>query len=553
MLKKIKRLLNFQNNEDEIMLFGTRSLWYEIGVNPEVAKKYFTEYFGEEERKIRNRKEAIEILDEIIKEIQLKMKARMEKTDAKIFINQLQNMFTKIYQIYIEQKTVRANLKLRNIRDGAALEIYEINKQISKCLIDGISVWIENALLYQSFNIKENNHNEGFDIELLIDVYIYGVVSMNFSLLHMSEFKQFGTQEFFYGLDITPQQDIPIQAFRDDLIIYHNPMITGNQSNLFSDEEFKNANSMEIGMQFKKKHGISFLSYMAVLYGLSKYNLKKYITKDEFIKIIDDLGIEGVTGEIIYNKFLLTKENVATHLKSNDDYIWTVETNENRLSLKPFIHINSGNIMTNRELLDRSMNTWISYLLNGGSIYVKNPQDELLKAFQFRNEQLGERLVELLRNILRENYNSTFDEIEVPYSMIWGKREINYGDFDLLFYSKEAKELFLIEAKYICDSLNAAGMVSDYDKMFRDKGYYFKCRRRYELVINESEALKEFIGVEGEINVHFLFVTSKPLDIELQDKDDVVTFISLEMFESYISGKYESEDGKGFVRPTYKV
>ncbi|PRS27643.1 hypothetical protein C6X99_16995 [Bacillus pumilus] len=504
-------------------------------------QKKFTEYFGEEKR-ICNRKESIGILDEIIKEVQSKMKSRMEKTGAEILINQLQNMFSKIYQIYIEQKKVRANLKLKNIRDGAALEIYEINKQISKNLIDGISVWIENALLYQSFNTRENNQKEGFDIDLFIDVYIYGVVSMNFSLLHMSEFKQFGTQEFFCGLDITPQEDIPIQAFRDDLVIYHNPLITGNQSNLFSDEDFKNANSMEIGIQFKKKHGISFLSYMAVLYGLSEHNLKKYIKKDEFIKIIDDLGIKDVTGEIIYNEFLLTKENVITHLKSNDEYIWTVETNENRLSLKPFIQINSGNILTNRQLLDKSMHTWISYLLNGGSIYVKNPQDELLKAFQSRNERLGERLVELLRNTLRENYNSIFDEIEVPYTMIWGKKEINYGDFDLMFYSEEAKELFLIEAKYICDSLNAAGMVSDYDKMFRDKGYHFKCRRRYELVINESETLKKFISIDGEINVHFLFVTSKPLDIKLQDKDDIVTFISLETFESYISGKYESEN-----------
>ncbi|AMM96031.1 hypothetical protein P5485_001110 [Bacillus pumilus] len=85
------------------MIFGTRSIWYEIGINPEVAKKKFTEYFGEEKR-IYNRKESIGILDEIIKEVQSKMKSRMEKTGAEILINQLQNMFSKIYQIYIEQK-----------------------------------------------------------------------------------------------------------------------------------------------------------------------------------------------------------------------------------------------------------------------------------------------------------------------------------------------------------------------------------------------------------------------------------------------------------------
>jgi hypothetical protein len=65
--------------------------------------------------------------------------------------------------------------------------------------------------------------------------------------------------------------------------------------------------------------------------------------------------------------------------------------------------------------------------------------------------------------------------------------------------------------------------------------------------------MKRFIGITGEVNVHFLFVTSKPLEIELQDKDGIVTFIGLESFENYLDGKFISEDGDEVVRPCYKL
>jgi hypothetical protein len=549
----LKRLLNFPNNENEMFIVGTRNLWYEIDVNPHIVKNHLIEFLGEEQREIRTRDEGIKFLDNLIKEVQLKMRKRMEDVDSRVLISKLQTIFAKVYGVYKEQKEIRANLKTRNVRDGEALEMYDINRQISKCILDGTSIWLENSLLYQNFKDDEYKDTEEIDIELLVDVYIYGVSSINFSLLHISKIKGFDKQEFFYGLDISPYEDIPLQAHRDYPVTYHNSLITGNQSNLYSDKELKDADSTKIGIKFKEKYGISFLSYAAILYGLSNIGLKKYMSKDEFIHLINKLGIQGMDANIVYNNLTLTRENVSTHLKPNEEYIWTVETNENRISLKPFIQLDYGYIMTNIELIDRSMNTWMSYLLNGGSIYNKTPEDELLKAFQARNEQLGNRLVELLRNILRENYNGMYDEIEVPYSKIWGKRKINYGDFDVMFYSKETNELFLIEAKYICDSLSASGIVSDYDKMFKDKGYYFKCRRRYDLVINESKTLKDFLGVEGEIKVHFLFITSKPLEIELQDKDNIVTFLSLETFESYINGKYESEDGKSIIRPTYKI
>lgn len=549
----MKRLMKFYKDDETLMFVGTRSLWYELGIQPSVVKKRFVKYLGEEKREIRTRDEAIKLLTDLINKIQDSMKIRMQETDSRVFIGKLQMIFSRVYKIYVEQKETRIEMKSRNIRDGQAIEMFEVNKQISKCLIDGISVWIENAVLYQ--NLKEGTYNQSnkIDNELLLDAYIYGVASMNFSLLHMSELKGFGEKDFFYGLDVTPNEDIPLQAYRNHPVIYHNPIITGNQSNLYNDTELHYADDSEIGKMFKKKYGVSFLQYIAILHLLPACGFKDYMTKAEFSVFINNLRIDDVNSDVVYSNLTLKKEDVATHLRSNDEFIWTVETNENRVSLKPFIQLESGDIMTTIKLLERSKHTWSSYLLNGGQIYSKAPLDDLLKAFQSRNSELADRLVVILRDILRENFNGTFDEIEVPYSKIWGKREINYGDFDLMFYSKEVNELFLIEAKYICDSLNSSSMVSDYDKMFRNRGYHFKCRRRYNLVISEPDNLKNYIGAEGEVNVHFLFITSKPLEIELQEEDDIVTFLSLEMFDAYIKGRYESEDGERIIRPTYKL
>ena len=61
----------------------------------------------------------------------------------------------------------------------------------------------------------------------------------------------------------------------------------------------------------------------------------------------------------------------------------------------------------------------------------------------------------------------------------------------------------------------------EFEKLFKEKGYYDHCRARYDLVLSEKEKMKEFLNIsESEnISVHFLFVSSKPLEIEFQDND----------------------------------
>ena len=65
--------------------------------------------------------------------------------------------------------------------------------------------------------------------------------------------------------------------------------------------------------------------------------------------------------------------------------------------------------------------------------------------------------------------------------------------------------------------------------------------------------MKSFVGVEGTVNVHFLFVSSKPLEIEFQDKDKIVTFPCLSNFDNYLESKLLPEVGNTPVRPVHTI
>ena len=100
---------------------------------------------------------------------------------------------------------------------------------------------------------------------------------------------------------------------------------------------------------------------------------------------------------------------------------------------------------------------------------------------------------------------------------------------------------------------NIEEYLNDYNKMFGENGYYTHCRERYDLVLKEPEKIKAFINEDKEISVHLLFISSKPIEMEFQDDDGVVSFLSLNIFEKYIKGNLISEDGNSVVRPVYKI
>ena len=224
--------------------------------------------------------------------------------------------------------------------------------------------------------------------------------------------------------------------------------------------------------------------------------------------------------------------------------------NKERHELRPFIGLEDGNILISYGALEQAKQLWVSYFSNGGMCYTNSQKtDKLKKAMERRNKELSDKMLDEIRKILNKHYQPKIDFKEVKYQRIFGERSIDYGDFDIVYYCEETQELFLIESKYFSDSLNSSGMVTDYEKLFESDGYYERCRRRYDLVLDEPEKIKSFVDADNPISVHFLFLTSKPIELEFQDKDEIVSFISLNIFERYIEGKLISGEDGSIVRP----
>lgn len=212
--------------------------------------------------------------------------------------------------------------------------------------------------------------------------------------------------------------------------------------------------------------------------------------------------------------------------------------------------MDDGNVLITYGAIEQAKQLWVSYFSNGGMCYT-NPKnsDSLTIAMEKRNKELSDILIDRVREILNKHYSAKIDYKDVKYYRIFGKQKINYGDFDVIYFDEIKKELFLIETKYFSDSLNSSGMVTDYTKMFEAGGYYEHCRRRYDLVLAEPEKLKNFIGTEEKISVHMLFLSSKPIEMEFQDKDEVVTCLPFGIFEKYITGKLISSETDDVMRP----
>ena len=306
------------------------------------------------------------------------------------------------------------------------------------------------------------------------------------------------------------------------------------------------------------EHNVQFLLFLAAIKNFHKYQLREdeksltVISKEEFITSAESYTTPKIDdGEVFYESFVLTKDKIKQHLRKNEEIILLIGTNKYRHELRPFIGMDDGNVLIAYGALEQAKQLWVSYSSNGGMCYTNpNKADFLTKGMEKRNNELSDILVERAREILNKYYTPKVDYKDVQYNRIFGECDINYGDFDIVYYDANEKELFLIESKYFSDSLNSSGMATDYTKMFEKEGYYDHCRRRYDLVLSEPEKIKELIGAEGKISVHMLFLSSKPIEMEFQDKDGIVTFLSLSIFKKYITGKLINGETDDIMRPT---
>lgn len=538
-------------------IFMTRSFWLEMQVPNALVLRKYKEYFGEEKQTITESADAVAYLSAIIGGLQDKFVKRLQTDNPKNTIKDLYKILDEVWHFYFNQKEARHELgKLRANSDIE--DTFAANRNMARNVIDATNLWLENAVLYQD-NLSLPYDSKSFNVnqELFVELCIYGSVSRALSLVNMS--RKFGDKALFYGVSVDIHAEEPLDILKYHPVTYFDHLLTGNQNAIpITKYDLEHADESEFGKGFESEYGLSFLYAMRTFSTIEQEMLKggKYaftvITKQQLIGWVNHYTGGFVDGSKFIDCFALTKSKLKKYIRKTDPIIWIMGSNKYRHEIRPLILLDDDSIAISYAALEQAKHLWVSIFSNGGMAY-SSSKDTLTAAIEKRNEELSDKLVDILREKLRSHYTPGFDEIDVQYYRIFGEREYNYGDYDLVFYVPSEQELFLIEAKFFSDSLNNSGIISDHEKLFKEKGYYEHCRKRYDLVLAEPQKVKDFIGATGEIKVHCLFVSSKPLEIEFQDDDEVVTFPCLSIFDDYLEGKLLPEVGDTPVRPVHII
>lgn len=540
-------------DNSNMMFFSTRCIWLDFDISQNKRKKRIEALYGKK-RVIDDVDEAITCLSRAIDSLNQELLDQISNNNTYVFLLDVFCILNLIISYYEQEKKDRIKMMEVGFREKKFIDSITANRNIEKNIIDACNIWIENGVLHQSKLELIEEKTCTLNKELLLDLYLYGFSSQALSLLRLSKNLR---ENPFMGLIIDPRNDMPLNILKDHPIIYHNPAVGGNQSALYDKYEMQNIENMEVAKGFVKEYGISFSSYLGrIAYfkdTLLKGNVNAQLVmgKTEFINMVNSLE-PSINGQTFFECVAINQEKVKSQLAAGEKTIWRMGVNQYRLELRPIVELTDGNVIVNYAACFQALNIWFSLCVNGGSCYRQTrKKDCLLKGMELRNKQLADRLLIKIQGILRNNYRATVDYLNVNYKRIFGIQEVDYGDYDIVFYSAERKELFLIESKYLSDSLNASGSINDYSKMFSPGGYYDHCRARCDLVRNNPEKMKSFINVSSNdsITVFFLFVSSKPLEIDLQDKDGIVTFLSLNTLDGFIKGKFSRKEDNEIVRP----
>lgn len=542
-----------------MLIFQTRPFWLCMRVPMHKVRKRYQEFFGKDNIIIDKTDEAQDVLLNVITVIQNELLTKLRTVNSYDMLMKLYYIFDEVHAFYLIEKQARSGLVSANVGDSSIVDTFVQNRNIMRNIIDACNIWIENCVLHQhDIDTMSEVKDRAFkmDVDLLIDLYLYGFASQSKSLLALS--KNVKVHPLYYGLKVTPTDYTPAEVLKYHPIIFFNTAIIGNQNIIERNPLTAEANDTAFGRGFYNTYGVEFLLFLAAINGFQDDLLRgdkkslTVISKDHFINLVECYTKPKINGTVFYNSFVLEKDKIKRQLRKKEEIIWMIGTNKERLEIKPFLGLEDGNVLISYGAVEQAIQLWVSYFSNGGMCYT-NANDNLTDAMGSRNKELSDILVDRIMDVLNQYYSPDFSEKNVKYKRIFGERDINYGDFDVVYFTKETNELFLVEAKYFSDSLNSSGMVTDYKKLFEEEGYYDHCRRRYDLVLSEPKKIKTFIGVEGNIKVHMIFLSSKPIELELQDDDNTVTFLCLGIFDKYITGKLISDEDDSIVRPVIEI
>ncbi len=417
--------------------------------------------------------------------------------------------------------------------------------KIAKQLFDSINLWIENTLiLNQSYtSICKNRSNKEYQ-RFCVDLFIYGISSYNITLIEVS--RRMKSNKGVKSIDISPQCSIPINS-KFKSIAYFNPVIMGNQGWHDDQQLFDDFDNSEFNISFVSQFNINFMDLMALFYSVKELKFAdsnypaNFINLETFKEFVTTETKIPISFNCMCNNFVLTREKLRSQLK-NDTFIWKMNVNRFRLELCPFIMLKTGEVMVSQAIAEYATKLWLSCHTNGGVIYT-NTDDSFKKYLINRNKSLSNTFLDEIKSVFSVTIDAAIIELNVRYDVIWNKKAIDYGDYDLLVYSPKKRLLYVVESKFITDSLNASSYLRDFEEMYKNDGHYYKFKRRCDLVQHEPEKLKNFFNISGDLEVRFLYITSKPIQTESIDDGERIFFLCLENLKYYLEEKLIDPEG----------
>ena len=130
-------------------IFMTRSFWREIKVSEKKVKEIYANYLGNQELHISSREDSIKYLSGITSQIQAEMTNDLKSNNPEETINDLYKILDEVYHFYIRQKEARSKMAEAGINNGDIIDVFSINRNMARNVIDSVNIWIENCLLFQ--------------------------------------------------------------------------------------------------------------------------------------------------------------------------------------------------------------------------------------------------------------------------------------------------------------------------------------------------------------------------------------------------------------------
>lgn len=132
------------------------------------------------------------------------------------------------------------------------------------------------------------------------------------------------------------------------------------------------------------------------------------------MKWYPDINMDG-----FIEAFVLDEKMLKAYILETEPFIYKMGCNKNRLEIRPIIKLDNDMVYMSYALLDRAMNLWYSYLVNGGRPYTgieSGHGDSLIDGCWQRENELGDVTVGVLVSMLEKYCQADkFKGIDVGY------------------------------------------------------------------------------------------------------------------------------------------